>query len=103
MHLSHSETLSSQPRTASKGSAPSIAARIVSLFRRAGGAVWRYLEDVGQTRANRQLRMLADRWSLSDPELARQMRSAADFDVISRPASTAGARRGAEVATGSPS
>ncbi len=42
---------------------------------RFGAAVWRALERVGQSRAQRELLALADRWQPTQPELAAQLRA----------------------------
>jgi hypothetical protein len=42
-------------------------------------AIWRALEDYGRARAQHELRALHDRWSVSDPTLARQLREAGAF------------------------
>lgn len=43
-------------------------------------AIWRALETVGQRRAERELRLLAQRWEPFDPGLARELRAASRFD-----------------------
>lgn len=48
-------------------------------FRRAGLATWCALEAHGYARALRELRSLHDRWEISDPDLARQLRGARQF------------------------
>lgn len=42
---------------------------------RIGAAVWRALESIGQSRARRELLLLADRWAVGQPELAAQLRA----------------------------
>jgi hypothetical protein len=63
---------------------PQAAATWRSRFRRAGLALWRGLEASGQARAERELRALHDRWELSDPARARQVRDAREFLVAQR-------------------
>ncbi len=48
---------------------------------RAGRSVWLSLERTGQERARRELRRLADRWAIGDPELASRLRAASRFDT----------------------
>jgi len=55
---------------------------LLGLFKRAGVALWRGLEAQGQARARRELRMLADRWAPRDPDVARELRAASEFDVL---------------------
>ncbi len=84
MIYTHTETLGSQTRTASPRGAFSTFGRVTSTLSRAGVAIWHTLEDVGQARANRELRLLADRCAITDPELAHQLRQASKFDATSR-------------------
>jgi hypothetical protein len=42
---------------------------------RAGLTVWHALEAYGHARAMREIRALHDRWVISDPELAQQLRA----------------------------
>ena len=55
-----------------------------SLLRRVGLAIWHGLEDIGQARAHREMRLMADCWAVSDPEMARQLRAASSFDCTAR-------------------
>lgn len=87
MLFTHSETLISQsptalPRTGMVWSA----SRARSLFSRAGGAIRRYLEGVGEARTNREVRLLATHWANTDPELASQMHTAGTCDARSQAA-----------------
>lgn len=92
MLSSHSATFQapsvSPGHTALQASASPAAGQQQSLLRRAGLAFWHAMEDFGQARANRQLRLMADRWELSDPELAAELRKATEFDCRSRSADT---------------
>ncbi|MEO8807404.1 MAG: hypothetical protein ABI433_15090 [Burkholderiaceae bacterium] len=46
------------------------------LVARIGTGFWRVLEEVGQTRANRELMALAARYETNQPDLAKQLRAA---------------------------
>jgi|SoimicmetaTmtHMC_FD_contig_31_3470227_length_613_multi_2_in_0_out_0_2 hypothetical protein len=54
-------------------------------LRRAGVAIWRALEAYGNARAQHELRALHDRWAVSDPALARQLREPDTFPVARGP------------------
>lgn len=87
MLLTHSETLISQsPAASQRPGAVRSAGRVLSLFSRAGSAIWRYLEDVGQARANREVRLLAANWASTDPEMASQLGAASTLDARSQAA-----------------
>lgn len=62
---------------------PSRDARLAARWRahvgRIAVAIWRGLEDYGRARAQHELRALHDRWSVTDPALARQLREAGAF------------------------
>ena len=49
-----------------------------SALRQIGAALWRTLEAMGRSRARRELFILADQWELTRPDLAQQLREAAD-------------------------
>jgi hypothetical protein len=49
--------------------------------RRFALAIWRGLEAYGSVRAQHELRALNDRWAVSDPALAQQLREANAFLV----------------------
>ena len=61
------------------GRATRPAAALVARARRAGLTVWRGLEAYGCAKAQRELRVLHDRWATSDPELAQRLRDADAF------------------------
>ena len=63
------------------GLAPRPGAALLALARRAGLAVWRGLEAYGRAKAQRELRLLHDRWETSDPQLAQRVRIANAFLV----------------------
>lgn len=42
-----------------------------------GATVWRFLENIGRSRARRELLLLADQWELTRPDLAAQLRETA--------------------------
>jgi hypothetical protein len=50
-------------------------------WRRAGRALWRGLEAVGRSRAEQELRTLADRWEATQPELAKELRNCCKRDT----------------------
>ncbi len=50
-----------------------------TVWRAFGRAVWNALQDIGQRRAARDLRQLAQRWDRIDPAMAQQLREAAAF------------------------
>ena len=52
------------------------------LFRRFGAALWRALEAVGRSRANREVLDFADRCEAQQPELARELRAACRQGVV---------------------
>ena len=55
---------------------PAAAADHAGALRRFGGALWQFLESIGQSRARRELALLAARWESTQPELAAQLRAA---------------------------
>lgn len=67
------------PRRGSR-SADSLPQRL----RRAGLALWRGLEAQGHARALRELEYLHDRWEVSDPRLAAQLRTGTAFLMSQR-------------------
>jgi hypothetical protein len=54
-------------------------AAVLAKARRFGIAVWRGLEAYGCAKAQRELRDLHDRWSVSDPEMAQRLRASSAF------------------------
>ena len=46
-----------------------------SRLRRIGRAIWRGLELIGEGRAQREMRDIAERYDTIDPEVARRMRA----------------------------
>jgi hypothetical protein len=64
--------------------------------------IWRQLEAVGHARAQHELRHLADRWALTHPALAQQIREASlrepEPDASTNPP-TAGTARPAPTST----
>ena len=52
------------------------AAPRVPWWLRARDRVWRFLEETGQARAERELLELADRWEHVQPNLAKELRAA---------------------------
>ena len=64
------------PLTPSAPARASIDAGLRSSLRRAGVAVWRVLEAIGQARAEPHLRALADQCEALQPGLARELRAA---------------------------
>ncbi len=83
MLVTHSETLNSPAHIASRRGKAKTAGQAGSLLGRVGTAIWRYLEDVGHARAQRELRLLSARWAVTDPEMAGQIRAASRFDARS--------------------
>jgi hypothetical protein len=59
--------------------APGLAATLNARLQRASLAVWRTLEAYGHVRAMREMQNLHDRWEVTDPELARQLREGSAF------------------------
>lgn len=47
---------------------------------RVGSAIWRALEAQGRARARQELRRIADRYEASQPELAKELRTASRHD-----------------------
>lgn len=54
-----------------------------SLLRHFGHSIWRGLEQVGQARARRHLRQLADMYEHCSPSFAAELRAASRFDASS--------------------
>ena len=52
-----------------------------TVWQAVGSALWQALHGVGQRRAARELRELAQRWDQIDPTVARQLRAAAGYDT----------------------
>jgi hypothetical protein len=48
---------------------------------RTGRALWRALEVQGRARARRELRMAAERYAITQPDLARTLRAASRDDT----------------------
>lgn len=88
------ETLSSHtPLAAERRRLPTVG-RMAGLLQRAAKAVWEGLEDVGQARASRELRRVADHYAISDPQLAKQILAASAYDSTSRAAARAASAAG---------
>ncbi|WP_418314889.1 hypothetical protein [Piscinibacter sakaiensis] len=73
MFTSYSEAPTSRLRADAPPAALRLFGQVGSTLRRAGGAVWHHLEDIGQARAEREIRLLALRWSVIDPELGQRL------------------------------
>jgi hypothetical protein len=58
-----------------------LGATVLAWLNRIGSAIWRALEAAGRARARQALRQAADRYEVSQPELARQLRAASRYDV----------------------
>ena len=54
-----------------------------TIWQALGRTLWQTLEQVGQRRAARELRDLAQRWEAIDAPLAKQLRAAAQHDTTS--------------------
>ena len=48
---------------------------LVDRLARLGQAIWQALEDHGRARSGRELLALAERWAVTHPKLARELRS----------------------------
>jgi hypothetical protein len=59
------------------------AARAFEHLHAFGRSLWQGLEAIGQRRAANELRAMADRWQPFEPELARRLRDASEFDTSS--------------------
>lgn len=66
-------------RGANATASPATASASPSRARRIATAVWRHLEAMGRSRARREMLILADRWALTRPELAAQLRESVDL------------------------
>jgi hypothetical protein len=56
-------------------------ATVLAWVHRVGSAIWRALEAAGRARARQALRAAADRYEVSQPDLARQLRAASRYNV----------------------
>lgn len=53
-----------------------LGAAVLTWVQRIGSTIWRALEAAGRARARQALRAAADRYEVSQPDLARQLRAA---------------------------
>lgn len=83
MSSSHTATLQPPARAIAPATGQPATPGRRSRFGRAGLALWRAMEAFGQARAHRELRLLADRWEVTDPALSADLRRAIAFDCTS--------------------
>ena len=75
----HPSSILPTPHGLDTARVPQHGSTLRSRLRRAGLAIWRALEASGHARAMRELRFIHGQWEISDPELARQLRSGSAF------------------------